>query len=92
MKKSPLLVQMAFAHAHTDLPEQFFSHAIWTSPASEECRNQLFKGGMIDKDDKGTDKLRFWVDHVCNIPWPEANFIIPLNPGPIEWVDNRVKQ
>ena len=83
MKKSPLMVQMAFAHAHTDLPAQFFSPEIWGSPAAEGCRNALFNEGLIDKDDRGTDKLRFWVEYVCKIPWPEQNFIIPLEPGPI---------
>ena len=83
MKKSPLMVQMAFAHAITDLPKQYFSHAIWESPAAEECRNQLSKEGLIDVHGWGTDKLRFWVDYVCNIPFPKQNFIIPLEPGPI---------
>lgn len=85
MKKSPLMVQMAFAHAHTDLPKQFFSHAIWESPAAEGCREALHEEGLVDHHGKGTDKLRFWVDYVCKIPFPKQNFIIPLEPGPLVW-------
>lgn len=91
MNKSPLMVQMAFAHAHTDLPEQFFTTEIWESNQAVSIRQILNQKGLIDDHGNGTDKLRFWVDHVCKIPWPEANFIIPLEPGPIGWVDNRVK-
>ena len=87
MNKSPLMVQMAFAHANSPLPIQYFSDKTWDSEPAKECRKELKEQGLIGEDGLGTDKLRFWVDYVCKIPWPKQNFIIPLEPdlGPLVW-------
>lgn len=49
----------------------------WNSPAGIQSRRWLQNNGLIDEDQKATDKGRAWVRGICATPLPVSAWVLP---------------
>ena len=74
---SPLELRIMLAFAVTLEPQQFFPDRQWTSKPADQARNMMRGEGLLDGDDKATNKLLFYINHLCRTPLPIDTFTIP---------------
>ena len=64
-------------------PLNIGNHALgeWNSPAGITSRRWLYENGLIDGDERATDKGRAWVNHICATPLPVGSWVLPERDG-----------
>ncbi len=80
-EKTPLQLMVAIAHWVTDRPQQYFTPETWNAWPCVAAREELRERGMITWDGYGTEKLKFYIDHLCAQPYPVESFKIPSIDG-----------
>jgi hypothetical protein len=60
-------------------PQNIGDHALgeWNSPAGIKSRRWLQEMGLIDEDNRSTDKGRAWVKHICATSLPISAWVLP---------------
>ena len=50
---------------------------IWESSAAEESRMWLLENGLIDRENKATERGNAWVEYICNVDLPVRVWKLP---------------
>lgn len=76
MKIYPVTVTVMMLCYYSSNPAGEFKDR-WHTASWCAARTKLFEEGMIDGDGKATEKGKAWVNAVCNVPLPVAQWVIP---------------
>lgn len=79
---TPLYIKIAIAfHCSPDPASFFASINEWDSTPARECREHMVENGLLTEAYQPTEKLTFWVHHLCAQPLPVSVFRIPDTPS-----------
>lgn len=78
---SPLHIRFALAMYMSPEPWSVLDES-WDSEAGKEIKAWMERECLIDWEQRptyATERLRVWVDHLCDQPLPETIWVITLN-------------
>ena len=77
MNRSPLLIRLMLAcHVSPGHPEKHMGET-WGSAVTNDALRWLYDNGLIDADNRSTEKGKAWVGHIVNTPIPIATWSLP---------------
>jgi hypothetical protein len=81
-KLAPIYINfMLNCHFSAD-PRETITADHWDSKAGHEVRVWLRAEGLIDDENRSTERGRAWVEFICQTPLPEAKWVMPERPQP----------
>lgn len=71
MEFSPIKINFMLACWASPSPESVIWPGGWESPAGIGTREWLRKEGLIDGNNRATERGKAWVEMICTVPLPE---------------------
>ena len=76
MNRSPLLIRLMLA-CHVSAEPAKHMGETWGSAVTNDALRWLYDNGLIDADNRSTEKGKAWVGHIVNTPIPIATWSLP---------------
>lgn len=77
MIRAPITIKIMLACYVGPDAEREVGIDVWNSEAGRESRFWLEQNGLIDKNERATEKGRAWVDFIVNTPLPVSVWVLP---------------
>lgn len=78
MSFAPIHIEYALAFYALAEPRKGLGLERVNSYAGREVINWLSKKGLIDANENPTERLKVWVQHLCDQPLPVRKWSVPL--------------
>lgn len=76
-KLAPIYIKFMLACYVGTNPHEQLGERCWNSSAGNDVRDYLQFHGLIDGENRPTDRGKAWVDFICSTPLPEVSWTLP---------------
>lgn len=74
---APIAISFMLTCYVTPMPEEHVGRAQWNSLSGGETLKWLRDNGLIDQDNKATERGEAWVKFICATPLPVSRWSLP---------------